>query len=111
MPSKDTYHRENPGANEWMAREGLIDPEKQLESAPAASGRAGSRTERRAMSAQVQRLARRLGSDPDELAQKLSPDTLRRTKYPVLEIVNEDGTRTFKHDPGIEQGRTALIRK
>ena len=63
------------------------------------------------MSAQVQRLARRLGSDPDKLAQKIPADTLRRTQYPVLETVNEDGTRSFKHDTGIAEGRTSLLRK
>lgn len=62
------------------------------------------------MSGQVQRLARRIGADPDELAKKIPSDTLRRTKYPVIETVNADGTRSFRHDLGIEEGRRALHR-
>lgn len=63
------------------------------------------------MSAQVLRLAKRLGVDPDELASRIPADTLRRTKYPVIELVDEDGKRrTFKHNPGIEEGRQALTK-
>lgn len=102
MPSRDPV---NPKANEWLSdqgrREGIISAEP---------GRTGSRTERREMSGQVQRLARRLGADPDGIARRISADTLRRTKYPVIETVNEDGTRAFKHDAGIEEGRYALVR-
>lgn len=60
------------------------------------------------MSAQVQRLARRLGKEPEEIAAKISPDTLRRTKYPVIETVNKDGTRSFRHDWGIEEAPRSL---
>jgi hypothetical protein len=63
---------------------------------------------RRDMSAQVQRLARRLGKTPEEIAAKIPAETLRRTKYPVIETVNPDGTRSFKHDWGIEEGRRHL---
>lgn len=100
MPSKDPI---NPKANAWMEREGVAPsvPER-----PRATA-----TARRAMSAQVQRLARRLGTSPDEIAAKIPPDTLRRTQYPVIETVNEDGTRSFKHDPGIEEGRRASLRR
>jgi hypothetical protein len=62
------------------------------------------------MSGFVLRLAERLGKNPDELAARIPTDTLRRTKYPVLES-EEDGYRSFKHDPGIEDGgRTAMTR-
>jgi hypothetical protein len=65
----------------------------------------------RQMSSFVLRLADRLGKNPDELAARIPADTLRRTKYPVLEQETEDGKRSFKHDPGIEEGsRTALTR-
>ena len=98
MPSRD---RVDPKLNAWLSS----DPERPRATAPLAPG------ERRQMSAQVQRLARRLGVDPDDLARKIPPDTLRRTKYPVLEIVNEDGTRTFKHDLGIEEATRSLVHR
>lgn len=63
------------------------------------------------MSAQVQRLARRLHVDPDRLAKKISPDTLRRTKFPVRERVTEDGKRIFESDPGIIEGPRSLTQK
>ena len=63
---------------------------------------------RRKVSAAIQRLARRLGRDPDELAAQIPADTLRRTRFPVLEEVDEVGKRTFKHDPQIVEGRIAL---
>jgi hypothetical protein len=108
MPSKD---RIDPQANEWMVREGLLasDPERRSATSSAARGRTGSRTERRVMSAQVLRLAKRLDVDADELAKKFSPDTVRRTKYPVLEQVDEQGRRVFKHDPQIEERRISTF--
>lgn len=104
MPSKDPI---NARANEWMKSSDLGRPDATISAEP---GQTGSRTERREMSGQVQRLARRLGADPDEIARRIPADTLRRTKYPVIETVNEDGTRAFKHDPMIEEGRRALVR-
>lgn len=85
MPSRD---RIDPQANAWM------DP-------AVAPARLREITKGRQMSAFVMRLARRLGRDPDELASRMPPDTLRRTKYPVIERVNDDGSRTFEHDAGI----------
>ncbi len=52
----------------------------------------------------VARLARRLGDNPTDLASKIDPDVMRRTRYPVLEVKNEDGTTTFVADPGIIDG-------
>lgn len=100
MSSRDPI---NPKANAWMEREGVKSsaPERPPATASGAS---------RAMSAQVQRLARRLGADPDELARRIPPDTLRRTKYAVIEEVLEDGSRTFRHDPGIEEARRSSVR-
>lgn len=62
------------------------------------------------MSAVILRLAKRLGVDPDGLVKKYPPDTVERTKYPVLETVAEDGTVTYRHDLGIEEGRRGEIR-
>lgn len=98
MPSKDPV---NTKANAWMSS----GPARRRATVSADSG------DRRRMSAQVQRLARRLGADPDELAQKIPPDTLRRTKYPVIETVHEDGSRSFKHDRGIESATRSLIHR
>jgi hypothetical protein len=112
MPSKDLDPATRP-ENDWMRREGLLPgaPGRQSGTSGAARGTGGSRTAQREMSAQVQRLARRLGADADELAAKIPPDTLRRTKYGVLETVNADGTRTFKHDAGIEDGPRNIVLK
>lgn len=75
--------------------------------APAERRRAVSRT---AMSGIVQRLARALGKDPEELAKQIDPDTIRRTKFPVIEERLEDGKIVFKHDPGIIEARRASVR-
>lgn len=70
--------------------------------------RAGTQT---VLSAFVQRLARDLGKDPEELAAKIDPDTIRRTKFPMIEERLPDGKLRFKHDPGIIEGAIPLIRK
>lgn len=75
---------------------------------PAERRRGGSKT---AMSGIVQRLAASLGRDPDELAKKIDPDVIRRTKFPVIEERLEDGTIKFKHDPGIIEGPRASVRR
>lgn len=54
------------------------------------------RAKQQDMSGLIQRLARRLGIPAPELAAKIPADTIRRTKYPVIEEQNEDGTMTFK---------------
>lgn len=60
------------------------------------------------MSGQLQKLARRLGRNADDIAAKIDADTIRRTKYPVIEVVNDDGTITYR-DPKVvtsfEEGR------
>lgn len=58
---------------------------------------------------QLVRLASRLGRDADELAKKIPADTLKRTRYPVIEEKLPDGRRTFKDDPGIHEGVRGLI--
>lgn len=93
MPSEDTYHRQNPQVNT-----GLI------------SHRVTGKKPARQMNQSVLRLADRLGVDADELAKRIPEDTLRRTKYPVIEHVNEDGTRSFDHDAGIHEGRISAPR-
>ncbi len=82
---------------------------KELERRQSSAKAKRPATERRVMSAPVQRLAERLGVDPDAL--KLDPDTVRRTQYPVKEIENEDGTVTYEEDLGITEGPRALHHK
>lgn len=95
MPSKDTFHEKNPELNAWLN--------------PGAPKR---RSAGRQMSSQILRLAERMGVDPDELAAKFPADTVRRTKYPVLEHVDADGRRFFKHDIGVENdARLASVRR
>ena len=66
---------------------------------------------RAVMAAPVLRLARRLGRNPEELARRIPPDTLRRLKYPVMERPGEvPGTTVFEHDLGIEDGRRSTQR-
>lgn len=93
VPSKDIHHAEHPETTAWMTRE-------------------SAHAEPRAMSGQIQRLALRLGQDPDELAKSIPADTIRRLKYPVIEEVDAEGRRTFKRDPGIvDDGRNASVRR
>lgn len=98
-PSKDPI---NARANEWMTLN-LEDRVKAIGETSRAGGK-----KRRAMSAQILRLASRLDVDPDELAKKIDPDTLRRTKYPVIETVDDEGKRSFRHDHQVEEGPRAL---
>lgn len=72
---------------------------RQIETGPMAVTPDASRTVRRGtrkMSAYVLRLAKRLGADPDELAKSYPEDTLRRTKYPMVEDPQPDGSILFK---------------
>jgi hypothetical protein len=71
---------------------------RRIETGGAALTHDDSRTGRRGrkMSASVLRLARRLGSNPDELAKDIPDDTLRRTKYGVIEEKMPDGSIKFK---------------
>lgn len=92
MPSRDKI---NAKANEWMEREGVKC---------AAAITSKPKPPERNMSAQVQRIARRLGRRPDDLAKELPTDTVRRMKYPVLESRTPDGKREFRHDLGISEG-------
>ena len=75
--------------------------------APAERTRVGSRI---AMSGIVQQLARSLGRDAEELAAQIDPETIRKTKFPVIEERLEDGKILFKHDPGIIEARRASVR-
>lgn len=96
MPSKDTF--------KGRRDEHLTGSEKPRETTPVA------RPKGRSVSSVLLRLARRMDADPDAMAERIPEDTLRRLKYPLLETINEDGTRSFKHDPLIAEARKAEVR-
>jgi|SRR6185295_15217230 len=98
-PPKDELKNRRQGPDKALLSSG---PVRQIETGPMAHRPAASRTEtrgRRIMSAFVLRLARRLERDPDELASEMTEDTIRRTKYAVVEEVMDDGTILYKHNP------------
>lgn len=83
MPSKDPIDAK---ANAWLK------PPKR-----ASASRPGS--------ALLDRLARRLKTSPEALARGIPIDTLRRLKYPVVEVPQPDGTTLYRHDLGISEER------
>jgi hypothetical protein len=99
MASKDQM---NEGAWAWLSA-----PAKLRATATRARSAAVSRTARSA--AYVQDLARRSGLDAEALASRIPSDTLRRLKYPMIQHVHEDGTRSFEHDLGITEGVKSLL--
>ena len=98
MPSRDPI---NPDANKWMDDDGI---------APVRRSQPVRKRTKRDMSTVVLRLARRLGVNAEALASRIPPDTLRRSKYPVIEDISEDGKVTYRHDPGIVEGRRSEVR-
>ena len=101
MPSKDKV---DPKANRWLRS----DQGRRSATTSVDPGRTASRT---ALSAPLLRLAKRLGRRPEELAESIPADTLRRLKYPVIETVEPDGTRSYSHDRQISEGYVSLPRK
>lgn len=108
MPSEDKFHSERPEVNEWLTRD---ESGKLREITQAERTNATSRTGKRVpMAAYVQALAARLGTSAETLAERIPADTMRRLKFPMLEHVEQDGLRTFKHDIGIiRDGVRALL--
>lgn len=62
-------------------------------------------------SATVDRIARSLGKDPAEVAERYPTDTLRRLKYPVRVTTLPDGTRKYENVTVVAEGVTSLVRK
>lgn len=93
MSGKDLSSAERPHENRWMQDKAKED---------------GPRHDR---SATVDRLARDLGVEPEELAKKYPADTLRRLKYPVRVTVEPDGTRRYDTVVVVAEGPTALVRR
>lgn len=100
MPSKDPI---NQKANAWLSGQERPSATEHL-----ARGATASQTGRRGLSSVVLRLASRLGIEPEELADRIPADTLRRLKYPVIETVEEDGSRSYKDDKQVMEGRSSL---
>lgn len=92
MSGKDDFHEKHPEANEWMEKD------SKAKETPAMSGL-------------VQRLARSQGLESQELAERIPDDTIRRTKYPVIEKLLPDGSIRFEADPGIIEGPRALVHR
>ena len=103
-PTEPSADKINPDANRWLHRDASG---KLRETAPEGQLPAAQRT---AQSAFIQALAANLGSDPEELAERIPGDTLRRLKYPVIEQEQPDGTTKFLHDIGIREGITPLLK-
>ena len=100
MPSKDPI---NTAANLWRSDQG-----KQPATTSRVPGATVSPTGRRVLSGPLLRLAKRLGKAPEELAETIPEDTLRRLKYPVIETVEPDGTHRYTHDVQVSEGVLSL---
>lgn len=98
---------EYPTKEEMQSRESF-GQEKPREITPAERGREGKQTGRHVVSAIAQLLARRTGKRAEEIASRWPEDTVRRTKYPVITVENDDGTLSFKH-PIVDGTRTTII--
>lgn len=106
MPSED---RVDPKANAWM--EDRSDGSRRT--APTKPGSSQTSEKDRAFARQagiIQRLALATGRDPNELAERIPEDTLRRLKFPVTTQVAADGSLTFKEPVVvIEGGKKSLL--
>lgn len=100
MASEDDFHNKNPAMNKWMQ----ADPIHQGAASDASVQAKRSATARVTMSGLVQRLALRLGVSPESLAARIPEETIRRTKFPVVERMMPDGLIEFTTPSGIIEG-------
>lgn len=77
---------------------------RRVEIVTAVRGQGEPRTAQIAASPLLVRLASKLGIPIEALALRISPDTVRRTKYPALEEANEDGTTSYKAPVQVIEG-------
>src|ERR1019366_2574361 len=99
-----------PQANQWMTPQvpvhsgaaSTLTVQEKLGGISPAGRRPG--TGRTVMSGLVLRLALKLGRGPEALAKLIPEDTIRRTKFPVQEHLEADGSVEFSHPPGIIEG-------
>lgn len=106
MPSEDPIR---PETNKWLndLAPSSSTPRTTPGSSPASTTASGAG--KTTMSASIQRIAHALGKTPEEMAAAIPEDTIRRTKFPVIRVENEDGTVSFKEPPGIIEGQKPLI--
>lgn len=83
---------------------GRSDQARLREIVRQARGEGGSATAILATSPLLVRLASKLGVTVNELAMRLTGDTIRRTKYPVLEVPQKDGSTIYLHDHQVYDG-------
>lgn len=96
MSGEDTFHADHPEVDAWRVHEGLDNTDilREKRAEPEAK-----------MSAIIQRIAGVLGVDAEDLAEDVSSDTIRRTKYPVRQRPDRDnGGTLFEHPEGIIEG-------
>lgn len=111
MGSEDVFHKEHPEANEAMMAD--LPPQLQRSFALARHSATSPQarrpvTARTVLSAHIQRLARKLGVSAEDLASRIPDDTIRRTKYPVTEKVQPDGSTIFEAPPTVQEGVRGL---
>jgi hypothetical protein len=82
----------------------LSERERREEIVRAARKEGERQTGQIGSSASLVRLANRLGVSIETLAIRLSSDTVRRCKYPVIEETHEDGTVSYKHPIQVLEG-------
>lgn len=78
--------------------------EKLAETVKLVRGESGSQTGKIGNSALLVRLANKVGCKPRELALRMTSETVRRTKYPVLEEEQPDGSVVYKEPIQIHEG-------
>lgn len=106
MSDQEPKSADRAKENDWMAGWDKPDVIRDAAAPPPESEKV-----KNGRSATVDRLARDLGVEPRELAEKYSADTLRRLKYPVRVTVEPDGTRRYDPVVVVAEGPTALVRR
>ena len=110
-----TEHGSAPVSGRYSSPPGtrVVGRERQQQTGRAALTPGASRTatpEDRSPGAALVRVADRLRVPIERLIDTIPPDTLRRTRYPVREIPQADGTTLFEHDLGIVEGRRSSVK-
>lgn len=98
------HYRSPPGTK-------LAVPERQIATGAVAHGATVSPTDRTVSPGPaLVRVADRLHVPVEEFTRNIPSDTLRRTRYPVKEQPQPDGSTLYEHDLGIVEGRAASVR-
>lgn len=63
------------------------------------------------LSAPLIRVAKELRKSPEDLSANIPAETIRRTKFPVLESRDENGLITYKEPPVAIEGVRGLVKK